>query len=1005
MNELKVAVQSQNVQCQTLGLQYYNMIETLRTMSEKVDKLFDHFNHTKESMFNKINELSQNMSTNNSTSTSVIKSMTDPKLVERINSMETNLTERINAMNEIMKTRQDDLYNVYTENEDDFDRLAYEQVACIQNTIDQTQLNYTTPELSFSTNLPFQQLGLFNQVGQSNSMPVYSMASNPNVSITSSDTLPSGPPPSQPQLSVTIPTHHILSGNISTSDAQPSYPFKFNSQPINNQPQSVINLGTPSIQSSSSIGLPIISESFSFQPSLSTFREVSLNRSKNSATDDSYTEEHDPIPEFQPIIPLPEKIEEVTGEENDTILFERRAKLYKYVEKEWKEKGVGSLKILRNNDTGKVRLVMRREQVHKVCANHFLYDNMELKSKSDKAVLWSANDFSDAVQVQMESLCARFKTVDDCVEFTRVFNENKQPCSQNTSLVENSYSSDNYNESVVESNKNSCLSLSLENEKSLKHELGGFTFSTPPVVNKIATPINQDKTPEKPKGLFSNLSFSTPVGETGTPSLTSLLSKPINSATKTDSNDLQSFSFSQSKPGLFSSENTPKSTDKSLFSLNKTDNESSMFTPKLDLTSGASATSYFSTLAKSSPNIGFTNSPDFKGFPGAGSTIFNVKTNPSPHAVIKSPVIGANDSSSQPNEESEDFVPTAEFTPVIPLPKKVNVVTGEEGLEVVFDDRAKLLRFDHDNKEWKERGIGQMKILHNTKDGYYQLLMRRELVLKICCNQRLTPDLELKPVTSSEKAVSWIGRDFSEGECKKELFAIRFKTVDQLDAFKNKFNEVKDKSQELKVVSSSNDNKVIETKSNIKPDITKPLPKLNELAQFKPKPGSWTCDACYLSNDGNTVKCLACCTLKPGAVVDQTTENKPTTSFTFGQTSFSSMFKFGDPALNSQPAIPFVMPKFGQTSEVSFGSLSTTNNTNAFSATNTTTQKPLTWRQESAGLVKYDSDKSDGETDETENESDGYDEQKSVVEIKKSQFNFANGKFVIYAKNYIFRAL
>lgn len=966
-------------------------------MSEKVEKLFDHFNNTKDSIFEKINELSLKMSTTNTTTSNFDnKSTTDTKsIIERVDRLEENLSERINAMNEIIRARQEDLYNVYPDNEEDFDKITYEQPSCIQNTFaDQTQLSsltFSTPQLPFSSALPFQPFGLFNQVSQSNPTPIYSMALNPNVNITSSDILPTGPPVSQPPLSVIIPTHHILSGNT-TSEAQPSAPFKFNSQQVNNQSHPVKTHGT---SSATTVSLPVFNKEIPLQSSLSTFKEsfeASLNKSRTSATDDSYTEEHDPIPEFQPIIPLPDKIEEVTGEENDTILFEKRAKLYKYVEKEWKEKGIGILKILRNKDTNKVRLVMRREQVHKVCANHFLYDNMELKPKGNKAVVWSANDFSDAVQVQVENLCARFKTVDDCKEFMQVFDENKQPCSQNNSLVEDSNTTDNYNESVLETTKDSRLILSSENEKSLKHELGGFTFSTPPIINEIVSLEPKDKTPEKSKGLFSNLSFSTiPGNGTDAASLNSLF-KSANTF-KVDTTNKQSFSFNLSNSGLFPSDNTPKSTEKSL-SINKTEEKPiAMFTPKLDLTSSSSATSYFGTLAKNSPNVGFTSSPDFKGFPGAGSTIFSVKTNPSPHAIIK-PVENANPINlNQSNEDSEDFVPTAEFTPVIPLPEKIDVVTGEEGLTVEFDDRAKLLRYDPSTKEWKEKGIGQMKILHNSKDGYYQLLMRREIVLKICCNQRLSADLELKPVTSSDKAMSWIGQDFSEGESKKELFAIRFKTIQQLHVFRDKFNEIKKKIQESEKASS---NIKDEIQSDVKSDVSETLPKLTDLAQFKPKPGSWTCDACYLSNDASTIKCIACCTVKPGAIIDETTESKSTGGFTFGKNSFSSTFKFGDTTMNSQPAIPFVMPNFGSSSsELSFGSLSKGSSTNTFGASNKTIQnKPLTWREESAGLVKYDSDKSNDEsderTDESDNESDEYKE-KSVEVNEKPQFSFSNG--------------
>lgn len=163
--------------------------------------------------------------------------------------------------------------------------------------IDQTQLatiSFPTTQLPFSSTLPFQQFGLFNATSQSNQFPSYSMAPNPNVNITSSDTLPTGPPVSQPPLSVIIPTHHILGGSLITSEA-PSHPFKFNSQHINNQSQSVISHGVPSIQPTSSVNVSS-TEQISFQSPLSTFKETyetSLNKSRNSGTDDSYVEEHD----------------------------------------------------------------------------------------------------------------------------------------------------------------------------------------------------------------------------------------------------------------------------------------------------------------------------------------------------------------------------------------------------------------------------------------------------------------------------------------------------------------------------------------------------------------------------------------------------------------------------------------------------------------------------------------------------------------------------------------
>ena len=53
----------------------------------------------------------------------------------------------------------------------------------------------------------------------------------------------------------------------------------------------------------------------------------------------------------------------VTGEEDEEPLYCHRAKLFRYDDNQWKERGLGDIKILRHKQTKKCRLVMRREQV------------------------------------------------------------------------------------------------------------------------------------------------------------------------------------------------------------------------------------------------------------------------------------------------------------------------------------------------------------------------------------------------------------------------------------------------------------------------------------------------------------------------------------------------------------------------------------------------------------------------------------------------------------------
>ena len=53
--------------------------------------------------------------------------------------------------------------------------------------------------------------------------------------------------------------------------------------------------------------------------------------------------------------------------------FRSRAKLFRFAKEsnEWKERGTGDVKFLKHKESGKTRIVMRRDQTLKVCANHY----------------------------------------------------------------------------------------------------------------------------------------------------------------------------------------------------------------------------------------------------------------------------------------------------------------------------------------------------------------------------------------------------------------------------------------------------------------------------------------------------------------------------------------------------------------------------------------------------------------------------------------------------------
>ena len=47
-----------------------------------------------------------------------------------------------------------------------------------------------------------------------------------------------------------------------------------------------------------------------------------------------------------------------------------RAKLFRLLAGEWKERGTGDVKFLEHNETKKIRILMRRDKTLKICANH-----------------------------------------------------------------------------------------------------------------------------------------------------------------------------------------------------------------------------------------------------------------------------------------------------------------------------------------------------------------------------------------------------------------------------------------------------------------------------------------------------------------------------------------------------------------------------------------------------------------------------------------------------------
>lgn len=212
-----------------------------------------------------------------------------------------------------------------------------------------------------------QPVPAFSRPAEEPKLP-QSLVAPVNVVITSSDSLPTTTPISQPTLSVTIPPQHRLGGGpVMHTSTTPSLPqtgvpatlsakhvpqmetvvphaFQISMPPQAQLPRAsvlmkeaadlspVLPISTHSLLSS--VPSPVYS---AVVPEKSpSSKEPSPNKrvSTGSVVEEEEEEtDHDPCPDFQPIIPLPAEVEVMTGEEEETVLFESRAKLFRFVNK------------------------------------------------------------------------------------------------------------------------------------------------------------------------------------------------------------------------------------------------------------------------------------------------------------------------------------------------------------------------------------------------------------------------------------------------------------------------------------------------------------------------------------------------------------------------------------------------------------------------------------------------------------------------------------------------
>lgn len=141
---------------------------------------------------------------------------------------------------------------------------------------------------------------------------------------------------------------------------------------------------------------------------------------------------------IQPILPI---VDVKTGEEDEECIFKIRAKLFRWRNNEWKERGIGDLKLLRNKTSKKIRLIERQDKTLKPVANFIIAEDPLCAIKehqgSDKMFFLSAYDFSEE-QPQIEKFVIKLGNAErkySCLMYQMVQNSKPLLLMQKNSIL------------------------------------------------------------------------------------------------------------------------------------------------------------------------------------------------------------------------------------------------------------------------------------------------------------------------------------------------------------------------------------------------------------------------------------------------------------------------------------------------------------------------------------------------------------------------------------------
>eukprot|EP01130_Rhizamoeba_saxonica_P015244 TRINITY_DN6798_c0_g1_i1.p1 TRINITY_DN6798_c0_g1~~TRINITY_DN6798_c0_g1_i1.p1 ORF type:complete len:487 (-),score=159.53 TRINITY_DN6798_c0_g1_i1:63-1436(-) len=124
--------------------------------------------------------------------------------------------------------------------------------------------------------------------------------------------------------------------------------------------------------------------------------------------------------------------------------------------------------------------------------------------------------------------------------------------------------------------------------------------------------------------------------------------------------------------------------------------------------------------------------------------------------------------------------------PTLEKPKE-ELKTGEEEEETIFEQKGKLYKFDSEEKSWKERGIGMVKI--NSADKRSRILMRGDVTLRLLLNGAIFKGMNISKSSPTDKRVQFILGNHAGEDDGLGSYLLTFKGVEVADDFKQKVEQ------------------------------------------------------------------------------------------------------------------------------------------------------------------------------------------------------------------------